>query len=238
MKITGQLVCGPGEADRYLEETLREFKRLCDDVIVCLCNAGPKEKKLINKYDFRSYEDNREWGKKQPFIKTDLLRRIGKLGTDWILVLDADETIPTITDRSVLEKIAKSGREAAHFYVVNLWNDEQHYKKSMGFWNCRYYAYLPERGTQFLKKPVHCGNAPPYFYSLPPRQTYVPHILLHKGLLKPGDRFRKSLRYNIYDPHADYKGREYYDALVLSSTGAEYDQQQVLNKINHYCQNL
>ena len=40
MRIVGQLVCGQGEADRYLEDTLKEFKRLCDDVVICLAGMG------------------------------------------------------------------------------------------------------------------------------------------------------------------------------------------------------
>lgn len=237
MKIVGQLVCGAGEADRYLKETLEEFKRLCDDVIVCLCNAGEKEKKLIRSYDFRSYEDNRTWGKFQPYIKTELLKKISKLGAEYILVLDADETVPTIRSKSELGQLG-NGREACQFYVANLWNDPGHYSRTLSFWNIRYYACLPERGQQFLKKPVHCGNAPPYFYTLPARQTYVPHILLHKGLMKPEDRERKAMRYNTFDPNAEFKGREYYDALVSDGIGSEYNQAEVLKKITNYCQNL
>lgn len=236
MKIVGQLVCGPGEASRYLKATLEEFKRLTDDVIVCLCNAGPEEKAMVRKYDFRAYEDNREWGKFQPYIKTDLLKRIVKLGADWILVLDADETVPTVT-RETLDQLSIS-REACQFYVTNLWDNEQRYSKALSFWNIRYYACAPHRGVQFLKKPLHCGNAPPYFYTLSARASYVPHILLHRGLMRREDRLRKAARYEIYDPQAQYKGREYYDALVSEGTGSQYSEQEVLNKITNYCQKL
>ena len=47
MKIIGQMVCGPGEADKYLKYSLDTFKRLCDDAFIVTCNAGPKEKKMI-----------------------------------------------------------------------------------------------------------------------------------------------------------------------------------------------
>lgn len=237
MRIVGQLVCGPGEADRYLKETLEEFKRLCDDVIVCLCNAGEAEKKLIKSYDFRAYEDNREWGKFQPYIKTELLKKITKLGAEYILVLDADETLPTIRSKNELVQLS-NGREAAQFYVTNLWNDINHYSRSLSFWNIRYYRCDPSKGQQFLKKPLHCGNAPPYFYTLSARQSYVPHILLHKGLMTRQDRLRKAHRYNTYDPNAEFKGREYYDALVSDGSGTEYNQEKVLNKIINYCQTL
>lgn len=233
MKIVGQLVCGPGEVDRFLRNTLEEFKRLCDDVVVVLCNAGPKEKKMIREYDFRSYEDNREWGKFQPYIKTKLLESILLLNPDWILALDADETMPSVT-RETLENQILIGRDACFFYVVNLWNDKQHYSQELSFWNIRLYRAGALRGTQFLRKPVHCGNAPPYFYNIPARQSYVPHILLHTGLMSPQDRLRKAERYRVYDPNAEHKGAEYYHALVADKKGEVYNQEDIINKINKF----
>lgn len=232
IKIVGQLVCGPGEADRYLKETLDEFKRLCDDVVVALCNAGPKEKAMVRSYDFRSYEDNREWGHEQPNIKTRLLRTILQLEPDWILPLDADETMPTMT-REELERIAYN-RESAYFYIVNLWNDPQHYSKALSFWNVRFYKADESKGVQFLRKPVHCGNAPPYFYKIAAKESYVPHIVLHKGLMLPEDRMAKARRYEQYDPLAQHKGREYYDALVAAGTGSEYNEDEIITKLKNF----
>ncbi|MFA5432970.1 MAG: hypothetical protein WC319_08900 [Candidatus Paceibacterota bacterium] len=231
LRIIGQAVVGSGEADRYMEDTLKEFKRLCDDVVVCCCNAGIKEKALLRKYRFRYYDDDREWGFKQPYIKTDLLKRIIQLSPDWILPLDMDETMPSV-NREILESLTK-GREACQFYVTNLWNDEQHYAKALSFYNVRFYKNKKGMETQFLKKPVHCGNAPPYFYSIPAKQTYVPHILLHKGLMKKEDRLKKVERYRIYDPNAIHKGEQYYNSLSSDGTGSEYNQQAVLLKLKN-----
>jgi hypothetical protein len=229
MKIIGQGVCGPNETNKYLEDTLKEFKRLCDDVIICTCNAGIKEKALIRKYGFRQYEDDRIWGKQQPNIKRDLLKRIIQLSPDWILPLDMDETMPTV-DRQILEGLTK-GREACQFYVTNLWNDELHYAKALSFYNVRFYKNIPEMETQFLRKPVHCGNAPPYFYTKPAIETYVPHILLHKGLMKKEDRMQKVLRYQQFDPKAEHKGSQYYESLEVDGSGSEYIEQEVINKL-------
>lgn len=236
LKVVGQLVCGPGEAGRSLTKTLDEFERLCDDVIVCFCNATEDEKALVRSYDFRGYDDDREWGRFQPDIKTDLLRRIHKLGADWILALDADETVPSL-DRAEIEKITV-GRESAFLYVVNLWNDEQHYSKTLSFWNVRLYQADASKGVQFLRKPVHCGNAPPYFYNQSAKRSYVPHILLHRGLMKREDRLRKAERYALYDPRAIHKGREYYDALTADWSGSVYEQTAVLSKLQHYVSTL
>lgn len=236
MRIVGQLVCGPGEADRYLKETLEEFKRLCDDVVVCLCNATEKEAALVSQYDFRSYKDDREWGRFQPDIKTRLLQTILLLEPDYILVLDADETVPTLT-REGLEELSV-GRDSCYFYVVNLWNDERHYSNALSFWNVRAYRPRATPDTQFLRKPLHCGNAPPYFYSLPARVSYTPHLLVHRGLMDPRDRARKVERYAKYDPHAIHKGQEFYDALAAPGSGSVYNQEDVLNQIKEYVARL
>lgn len=236
MRIIGQLVCGPGEADRYLEETLEEFNRICDDVVVCLCNAGRKEREMVRSYDFRSYDDDREWGTHQYRIKTDLLRRIQLLKPDYILALDADETVPTL-DRETIEKLAHD-RRAMQLFVVNLWNDEKHYDPTLGFWNVRLYDTSAYPQPQFLRKAVHCGNAPPAFYGLPARESYVPHILLHKGLMDASDRARKVERYAQFDPHAIHKGREYYLALESKKGGTIYDEAAVLAKVQAFVAKL
>lgn len=236
MKIVGQLVCGPGEADRYLEDTLKEFKRLTDETIVCLCNAGEKEKELVERYGFQWYEDNREWGKWQYEIKTALLSRIRETRAEYVLALDADESVPTVS-RGILEELS-GGREACQFFVINLWNDEAHYSKALSFWNVRFYKLPSEGNSQFARKPVHCGNAPPVAYSIPAAQSYVPHILLHKGLMRAEDRQRKVERYARYDPEAVHKGREYYEALKSTAPGDPYDQGLVLQKVSEFVQGL
>ena len=233
IKIVGQLVCGPNE--KYLEETLQCFTKLCDDVVCATCNATQKEFNLLNKYDIRHYEDNREWGRKQPYVKTDLVRRILQLKPDWIIPLDADETMRV--ERVQLESLA-DGRESAHFYIVNLWNDQQHYSKTLSFWNVRFYKADDTKGVQFLRKPVHCGNAPPYFYCQPVKKTYVPYLVIHKGLMDKQDRLRKAERYAKYDPDCLCKGKEYYDALEADWQGSEFNESEVLTKIQNYVRNL
>lgn len=236
MRCIGQLVVGPGEADRYLETTLKEFQRLTDDAVAVTCNATKKEIALLNRYDIRHYEDNREWGRFQPDIKTRLLRVIHRLSPDAVLPLDADESLPTVSSRACLEALAHN-RISAFFYVVNLWNDEAHYKKSLSFWNVRLYNPRASAETQFLRKAVHCGNAPPFFYNQPAKTSYVPHILLHRGLMRREDRLRKVQRYETYDPHAIHKGRDYYDALTTEAC-AEYNQKEVLARITSYVHGL
>lgn len=233
------MVCGAGEAKRWLKESLDEFKRLCDDAVICLCNATNEEKEIIRQYGFQYYEDNREWGKYQPTIKTDLLNRIAQLGADWVLALDADETLPSIKDRADLESLT-TGRISCYMWLVNLWNDEQHWIKTGGlaFWNVRFYKLPSEGDRQFLRKNVHCGSAPPVALMQNAANSYVPHVILHKGLMKEEDRLKKVQRYEKYDPNAVHKGREYYDQLKSKEKGEEYHLPLILNQISQYCKTL
>lgn len=227
MKIVGLCVIGKGEADRYLKHTLDTFKRLTDDVVIALNDTDEKTENMVKEYGFWAYRDDREWGKYQPQIKTDLLKKVAKLKPDWVLPLDSDEIFDSSITRERLEGLTHKSR-SCYFYVTNLWNDENHYSQDLSFWNIRFFRFLPELGLEYLHKPLHCGLAPPWAYHM---GNYVPHLLIHYGLMKREDRMRKVQRYNQYDPNAKYKGREYYDALESDAAGSEFVEKEVLEKV-------
>lgn len=230
MRIIGIMVVGPNE--KYLEKSLLEFKRLCDDAIIATNNADEKTKQLIKEYGFKQYEDNREWGRFQPDIKSDLLRRAGEeLKPDWICAIDADEVYSPNFTREEAEKLTKTGEIAYYFLVVNLYNDEEHFAHSKGiqrFWNIRFYKYMPEYGLQFLKKNLHCGLGPPITYKY---GWHAPFYLLHYGLMSKEDRLRKAERYKKYDPNKVFKGGEYYDELLADLPMLKFDGEQLLKKL-------
>jgi len=75
MKVIGYGICGPGEAGRYMKDTLDEFKRLCDAVIILCNNVDQAEIDLIKEYGFEFRRDRREWGAHQWQIKQDFIQR-------------------------------------------------------------------------------------------------------------------------------------------------------------------
>ena len=205
------MVVGPNE--KYLTSSLDEFKRLCDDAIIATNNADENTKKIIERYNFKHYEDDREWGKEQPNIKTDLLSKAGELKPDWIIALDSDESFAPEFTREEAEKLASGNEIAFYFMVVNLYNDKEHFVHSSGiqrFWNIRFYKYLPEYGLQFQRKSLHCGLGPPIAYKF---GWHAPFYLLHYGLMDREDRIRKAERYRKYDPKHIFKSGTYYDEL-------------------------
>lgn len=231
MNIIGIGVCGGGEADRYMEKTLQEFKRLCDITLIVTCNATKKEKDLLDAYGIEHYEDNREWGIHQPSIKTDLLNRARKLNPDWIIALDMDEIFAPEFTREEAERLAQTTEYAYYFMIVNLYNDPEHFAHSAGiqrFWNIRYYKFAPEYGLEFQKKNLHCGLAPPFAYKY---GWYAPYYVEHFGLMKKEDRLAKAQRYASYDPTARFKNRIYYDELLVELKSFPFDRKGLLEKL-------
>lgn len=211
MKIIGYGICGPGEAGRYMRETLREFSLICDEVIICV-NGGPEyvhaEVDLIKEFGFKWHRDTREWGKVQWKIKQDFLdnvvSKVAKEG-DMMVCLDMDETLDPALSR---EWIISAPLDAYHVFVVDLWNDRLHYKPESCFWNVRMWRW--NGVTKFKEKPVHCGLAPEWAYHY---HRFAPFLLFHKGLMNPYDRKRKLERYKRYDPDAKHLDRKYYRML-------------------------
>ncbi len=210
MKIVGWMVVGPGEGDRWLEQVLDQRLKLCDDMIIAGNNTDAKTERIINDRGIWFYRDDREWGIHQPRIKQDLLKKVGGLKPDWVLPSDADEMYDKHFTRERAERLANSGYWGFKFAVINLWNDENHYRHDLSFWNVRFFKFEPQHGLYFEKKNVHCGLAPPFFYNY---SAHAPYILKHYGLMLPEDRAKKTIRYEKYDPRAVFKGREYYDKL-------------------------
>ncbi len=223
MKIVGYGICGPGEATKYMRETMEEFSRLCDETIILCNNVTEEERSLIYQYGFKLVEDNREWGINQWKIKQDFLEKhVAKLKPDFCVCLDMDETLsPTCTR----EWIKQAPLDAYHVFVVDLWNDEQHYRPDSCFWNVRLFRWNGE--TKFRQKPVHCGLAPEWAYYY---HRFAPFLLIHKGLMAKEDRMRKVKRYEQYDPNAKHLDRKYY-TMLKSDNAVSFNEEDVRAKI-------
>lgn len=225
MKIIGYGLTTKGEADRYMERTMQEFSRLCDEVIILCNNASDKEKKLITKYGFKYVEDNRTWGVLQWKIKQDFLENnVSKLvkNRDMLVCLDMDEVFCSHLTKQWIEN---AELDAYHVFVAELWNDELHYKAESSFWNVRIWRWNGE--TKWKPKPLHCGLAPEWTYHY---HRFAPFVLKHYGLMKKEDRMNKIKRYDKYDPTAQHLEKRYYD-MLQSDKATVFDETKVCTKI-------
>ncbi len=217
MKVVGYGICGGGEADRYMEATIKNLKDLCDEVIVLGNKLTDKERELLDKYDCLLVEDDREWGKTQNIIKQDFIKNhVAKLDPDITVCLDMDEVLVNVT-RETLEAQFTKGH-AFYVYIVNLWNDG--WRKDWSFWNVRMWGWKlrDKMGDSFFKfeeRPLHCGLAPKWCYAL---NLSAPFVLEHYGLKDKKDRDRKIKRYEQYDPRQVYREPKYYQALATNES--------------------
>lgn len=202
--IAAYLIVGPGEADRYLETTLKQI--WADVTFILLNNADDKTAEVARRYG-QVTVDNREWGKNQWRIKQDFLNSLPLTSGDWVWCLDADEIFDRRFTRKKAEQLMAGKDISYQFWCIQLWNDEHHWRKDMSFPNVRFYKYLPEFGLHFHPTPLHCGLAPLYAYKYPSDSGM---IFKHYGLMTKEERARRITRYNTYDPEAKYKAREWY----------------------------
>jgi len=224
-KVIGYGLCGPGEANRYMRETMECFKRLCDEVVIVCNNCDQAELNLIDEYGFTRVNDRREWGTHQWRIKQDFIERdIKQIANDGdvLVCLDMDEVL---SERCTKQWLLEAPLDAYHVFIVDLWNDPQHFKPESCFWNVRIWKWNGE--TKFKAKPVHCGLAPEWTYHY---HRHAPFLLLHKGLMDEESRLRKIKRYEKYDPHAEHLDRRYYD-MLKDNTARPFDENALADQI-------
>lgn len=225
MRLIGYGICGAGEANRYMKNTLDQFKLFCDTTVIVLNNATEAEYRMVKSYGFHVVEDNREWGKDQWRIKQELLdKHIAPLEPDWCLALDMDETIHNfkVADLEEYEKVADS----LYVYIVNLWNKGQ--KLERNFWNVRLWRWTGD--TRMKQKSLHCGLSPEWTYHY---GVYSKILLKHYGLKEEKDRQKKIMRYNKYDPSAKFIDKSYYDSLADNTSDA-FIEKDVMYELNYH----
>ena len=232
--ILGYGLATEGEADRRMEATLKEFKRLTDHTIILLNNASHKEKALVERYGFDWVEDNREWGKLQWKIKEDFVSTyVATSGADLCICLDMDEVLDEAFTRTQALDLIEHEASAFYVYIVNL--RDGGYASPLSFWNIRIWKPVQEYGFTFPHKALHCGLAPEWVWSA---GYYIPHILYHHGMATPETRKRKVERYTKYDPTAQYMGKSYYDALSGGVEITDFDYTVVKKEVMDFVSNL
>lgn len=225
--IIGYGLTTAGEAGRYMKRTLDEFKRLCDRVIILGNNATEKEKKLVESYGFDYVSDRREWGKLQWRIKQDFIERnikpIARNG-DILVCLDMDEVFCNHLTKQWLRTCEL---DAYYVFFNELWNDENHYKSKLGFWNVRIWRWNGD--TKWKTKPLHCGLAPEWTYRY---HRFAPFVVDHYGTMKKEDRDKKIARYRHYDPDSKYLERDAYYKILEETDAEELNRDHVCDIIS------
>jgi hypothetical protein len=230
--IVGYGLCGQDEP--YLRQTLDEFKRLCDEVIILCNNSTQDTMNLIRSYGFDIAFDNREWGKYQWKMKEDFVKsHVMKKRPDLCVCLDMDEVFDKELTKEKLIELYNMPHEAFYFWIVNLWDDG--YCRERNFWNIRAWKPVKANGLEWKRTPVHCGLAPAwaYYYGF-----YSPYLLKHYGLQDAERRAMKSKRYDTYDPNSKFMQPEYYQSLRGGVKVIPFNEDELHQEVVEYVTNI
>lgn len=220
MKIIGAMLV-KNEAGRYLERVLEQMRSICDEIVVLDDCSQDDTPDICMRYGATV------WHSSQSFWGVDELiqrKRLWNYATskaekgDWILCLDADETIANIEK---LPEILKqlhgrfSNVDAIAFPLYDMW-DETHYRDDE-LWNAhfRYWTmcvkYNPYRDYVWREQELHCGRFPTNVssYALCP-----PMKIQHWGWSQEKDREEKYRRYMLVDPDGKNGSLAQYSSIL------------------------
>lgn len=211
--IVAHMIVGPGEAKRYLPQTLKATRAWADVVHVALdLKAGEEETEIVEAYAdffnplFRTWTEHE--GKFRQAAWNEMEVQIQPSNSDHILVIDADEII---VEHERVKAAAKDfpGKRVG-FLFHEMWSATA-YRTDL-FWK-PYKAWImfPYRPDgRFRDRFLACGREPTYVPTLPMVGNPVAN-LLHYGYAMESDRKKK------YDRYMKIDGGKYHNLNHLKS---------------------
>jgi glycosyltransferase involved in cell wall biosynthesis len=194
------------ESGRWLETVLQQMKTVCDKIIVLDDCSTDNTPEICRQYAEVFYSDRSYWGinelRQRKFL-WELATHEAKDG-DFILCLDADETIANIDKLPKLIELIDNDKriDGISFNLYDMWDSENY--RSDSLWNAheRYWVmcvkYDPKREYSWRETALHCGRFP--------TDACISHYcepsmkIQHWGWSRPEDRQKKYERYMKADP--------------------------------------
>lgn len=206
------------EAGRWIETVLQQMAMVCDIIIIVDDCSTDETPEICKKYGEVFYSDRSYWGTnelRQRKFLWHLAVGEAKEG-DWILCLDADETIPNI--ELLLERIKQAEQydcDGLGFNLYDMWS-QTHYRDDE-LWNAHTrdwvmcVRYDANREYIWRNTPLHCGRFPLNACTTI-GQTGM--RIQHWGWSRPEDREAKYRRYMEADPEGKNGSLEQYRSIL------------------------
>lgn len=213
------------EEGRYLERVLEQLQSVCDKIIVLDDCSTDNTREICFEIGIKCPQGvrvirSREslWGKNE----LEQRQRLWDAATaeaedgDWILCLDADETIPQIEKLPDKIKLAEQyGCDGLSFNLYDMW-DEKHYRDDE-LWNAHTrdwvmcVRYNPAKEYIWRDTPLHCGRFPLNACDVI-GQTGL--AIQHWGWAREADRQAKYKRYIAADPEGKSGSMAQYESIL------------------------
>jgi len=196
------------EADRWLRDVLGQLQQVCDKIIVLDDCSTDNTPEICREYGAEVfYSDRSYWGTdelKQRKLLWSLAVSEARHG-DWILCLDADETIVSPDLLITAIKLANHhGAEGIAFSLYDMWSPT-HYRDDE-LWNAHLRDWVmcvkvhKQRDYVWRKTPLHCGRFP---VNACTAMVSTGIKIQHWGWSRPEDRQMKYQRYMGADPEGE-----------------------------------
>jgi glycosyltransferase involved in cell wall biosynthesis len=200
MNIYGYMIT-KNEADRYLEDALYSMSQNTDGFVVFDDRSTDDTPKVVEKFRVPykiaagpSFSDHEAMFREQAwrFMEVHFKPRLG----DWILTLDADETLRTsVPLKEICRRAERESQDALWMHVHELWGPNA--IRIDGAWGTiralRLAAYKPNGRFEKKQNKMGGGSLPDYTKNVGATNRAE---ILHSGYLKAEDRKAKYERYS------------------------------------------
>ncbi len=207
------------EAGRWLRQVLEQMASVCDKIIVLDDHSTDNTPEICRDCGADVfYSDRSYWGTnelRQRKFLWELATSEAKTG-DWILCLDADETMPNIYLLPPLLPIIKDiGCECAAFRLYDMWDEARYRDDDLWSGHKRHWPfcvmYNADKEYEWQETPLHCGRFPKNAYE---RMAQTGIAILHWGWSREEDRKAKYERYLKADPEGKWGFMEQYLSIL------------------------
>lgn len=218
-KIIGTMLV-KNEADKMLSTVIQQLTSICDIVIVADDGSDDNSAQVCADHGAIVYTFNTSmWGVDESIRRKFLWEKAIEHGNDgdWIMYLDADETIENITQiLYFIEPIEEAGLDAIAFRKYDMW-DKDHYRDDK-LWNVHDRAWLSivkyDKKKDYIwnNKVLHGGSFP---INAATKIALIEGInIQHWGWATPEERLRKYTRYMEIDPLGVSGSLEQYKSIM------------------------
>lgn len=213
MRVIAHMIVGPGEADRYLAQTLERVTWWADQTHVVLDDpAGNDEMEVVEAWADSWQHSTYVWADHEGYFRQNAWNLMEQAVTpdtdDFIVIIDSDETI---IQADMIQKVAvQHAGKRIGFRFHEMWS-ATHYRID-GHWK-PYVAHImiPYRpGGHFKDQRIACGREPTYANQIPKVGVPIADIL-HYGYADDADKAWKYTRYMTLD------GGKYHNLAHLKS---------------------